>query len=249
MRCVMANFIPYTFTKNDVINNFANELQYKNWLAKQIYNKKIVAIRKGLYVHIDSSGYPLSTKFEIASKIADDSFVCYHSALEFYGVANQVFNIVTVGSIKRFNTFSFNDMEYIRKPIKTNEQITNIVTASVRITSLERTIVDCILDVDAGGGIEEILNALEQIRVLDENRLEQTLKAYDSVLLYQKVGFILEQYKDKLMLSNAFFEMCKSHLTNQIKYFLQDEYNDIEYNSRWQLMAPKNIKSRINGGY
>lgn len=245
----MANFIPYTFTKNDVIDNFANELQYKNWLAKQIYNKKIVAIRKGLYVHIDSSGYPLSTKFEIASKIADDSFVCYHSALEFYGVANQVFNIVTVGSTKRFNTFSFNDMEYIRKPIKTSEQITNVVTASVRITSLERTVVDCILDVDAGGGIEEILNALEQIRVLDENRLEQVLKAYDSVLLYQKVGFILEQYKDKLMLSNAFFDMCKSHLTNQIKYFLQDEYNDIEYNSKWQLMAPKNIKSRINGGY
>lgn len=245
----MADFIPYTFTKNDIIDNFANELQYKHWLAKQVYNKKIVAIRKGLYVHMDSSGYPLSTKFEIASKITDDSFVCYHSALEFYGVANQVFNIVMVGSSKRFNMFSFNDMEYIRKPIKINEQIMNIVTASVRITSLERTIVDCILDIDAGGGIDEILNALEQIRVLDENKLEQVLNAYDSVLLYQKVGFILEQYKDKLMLSNAFFDMCKSHLTNQIKYFLQDEYNDIEYNSRWQLMAPKNIKSRINGGY
>ena len=37
--------------------------------------------------------------------------------------------------------------------------------------------------------------------------------------------------------------------TNQIKYFLQDEYKDIEFNSKWKLMAPKNLKSCLNGGY
>lgn len=49
------------------------------------------------------------------------------------------------------------------------------------------------------------------------------------------------------MLSENFFKICKSHLTNQIKYFLRDEYRDIEYNSDWKLMAPKNLKSRITG--
>lgn len=242
-------FIPYTFAKADIIGNFENDAQYENWIQGQVRAKKIIKVRNGLYVHIDRSGYPLTTKFEIATKIADDAFVCYHSALEYYGVANQVFNTVTVGSKKRFNAFSFDDVDYVRKPVKHNAQILHIVTAGVRVTSLERAVIDCIDDIDEGGGIDEVLNALDQIRILDENKMLETLRAYNSVFLYQKVGFILEHFKEKLMLSDAFFEECKSHLTNQVKYFLQDEYKVIGFNSKWKLMAPKNLISRIHGGY
>ena len=192
---------------------------------------------------------PLTTKFEIASKINDESFVSHHSALEYYGVANQVFNTLTVGSKRKFNDFSFDDVDYTRQAVKDYTQVIYIVTAGVRVATLERAVVDCIDNIDLGGGIDELLNALEQIRVLDENRLAEILQAYNKVILYQKVGFILEQYKDKYMLSDKFFADCKSRLTNQIKYFLNDEYSDIAYNSDWQLMAPKNLKSRISGGF
>ena len=170
----MANFIPYTFTKKDVIGRFKNDKQYENWIASQVRANKILKVRNGLYVHVDVSGYPLTTKFEIATKIADDAYVCYHSALEYFGVANQVFNTVTVGSRKRFNNFTFDDIDYIRKPAKHEVQIMNIVTAAVRVTSLERAVIDCFDDIDAGGGIDEILNALDQIRVLDETKLLET---------------------------------------------------------------------------
>ncbi len=245
----MEKFIPYTFTKKDVIGDFKNDKQYENWIMGKVRAKKVVKVRNGLYVCVDMSGYPLSTKFEIASKIATDAFVCYHSALEYYGVTNQVFHTVTVGSKKRFNDFSFNGIDYVRKPAKHDVQIMNIVTAAVRVTSLERTVIDCIADIDSGGGIDEVLNALDQIRILDENKLLETLQAYDSVILYQKVGYVLECFQDKFMLTDAFFEECQSHLTNQIKYFLQNEYKDVEYNSKWKLMAPKDLKSRIHGGY
>lgn len=245
----MSNYIPYVFTKNDIIDDFASEQQYKNWLAKQVYNKRIAKVRRNLYVQVDASNYPLSNKFEIASKITEDAFLCYHSALEYYGIANQVFNVVTVGSEKRFNSFEFNGVEYMHRPIKCHEEILNIVTSSTRVTSLERTIIDCIFDIDTGGGIEEIIYALEQIRYLDEYKLKAVLDAYNSVILYQKVGYLLEQFKVELGLSNEFFDMCASHLTNQVKYFLQEYYADIEYNSKWKLMAPKNLKSRDNGGY
>ena len=79
----MVEFIPYTFNKKDIIRYFDNDKQYENWIAGQVRSKKIVRIRKGLYVHVDVSGYPLTTKYEIATKIADDAFVCYHSALEY----------------------------------------------------------------------------------------------------------------------------------------------------------------------
>lgn len=245
----MEKFIPYIFTKQEIIKYFKNDKQYDNWIMGQVRTKKVLKVRNGLYVRVDIMGFPVSTKFEIASKIAEDSFVCYHSALEYYGVANQVFNSITVASKIRFNSFIFNDIEYLRKSFKHNVQIINIISSGVRITSLERTIIDCLDDINEAGGIEEILNALEQIRILDEHKLLEVLKTYNSVFLYQKVGFVLEHYKEKFMLSNSFFDECKKHLTNQVKYFVADEYSEITYNSTWKLMAPQNLKSHINGGY
>lgn len=245
----MAKNLPYLFAKKDVIDQFADDKQFENHMASMVRSEKVVKIRNGLYAQIDNLGVPLTTKFEIASKINDDSFVSHHSALEYYGVANQVFNTLTVGSKRKFNDFSFDDVDYTRQAVKDYTQVIYIVTAGVRVATLERAVVDCIDNIDLGGGIDELLNALEQIRVLDENRLAEILQAYNKVILYQKVGFILEQYKDKYMLSDKFFADCKSRLTNQIKYFLNDEYSDIAYNSDWQLMAPKNLKSRISGGF
>ena len=245
----MAKFIPYTFNKQEIIKDFDNEKQLNNWIASKLKSKSLKKVRNGLYVIVDSAGYVYSSKFEIASKISKDSFVSYHSALEFHGVANQVFSDVIVCSSTRFNNFEFEDIEYINKVNKNYVEVMNILTAGVRVSSLERTIIDCIDNINLAGGIEEILNALEQTKVLNEKKLLSVLESYNQVLLYQKVGYILEHFKEQLNLSNDFFEICRSKLTNQIKYFLQDEYKEIEYNATWKLMAPKNLKSRINGGY
>ena len=245
----MSKFIPYTFNIKEILKNFDNEKQLNNWIASKIKSNSIKKVRNGLYVLTDSAGYVFSSKFEIASKISKDSFVSYHSALEFHGVANQVFGDVIVSSSTRFNNFEFDGVEYINKVTKNYVEVMNIVTAGVRVSSLERTIIDCIDNINLAGGIEEILNALEQIKVLDENKLLHVLESYNRVLLYQKTGFILEQYKEQLSLSDEFFKSCQSKLTNQIKYFLKDEYKEIEYNAKWKLMAPKNLKTHIYGGY
>ncbi len=245
----MAKWLPFVITKKDMRSQFSSDMQYENWIAGQLRTKKIMKVRKGLYVLVDVSGEPLATKFEIASKITDDAFLCYHSALEFYGAANQVFNTITVGSESRFNPFTFLGIEYVRKQTKNDYGIAYMEQAGVRVTTLERTVIDCIDDIDACGGIDELLGALGQIRILDERVLLGALDAYSCVLLYQKAGYILQHYQSKFGLSDAFFDECKRHLTKQVKYFLKDEYNEVEYNSEWRLMAPKNLISRIWGDY
>lgn len=243
----MKKVMPYVFTKKDVDVGFDSEEQYQNCIAGLVRSKKIVKVRKGLYVSIDQWGQTMASKYEIATKVAPDAFICYHSALEYYGIANQVFNVVTIGSESRFNSFMFEDIQYVRKLPHHNVQIENSVTAGVRVTSRERTIVDCIDNIDEAGGIDEIFYAIDQIRVLDENKLINTLNAYNSVFLYQKVGFVLSIFNERLMLSKMFFDECKAHLTKQVKYLLKNECSKFEYNSEWQLMVPKNLKSRIRG--
>ena len=111
----MAKFIPYTINKQEIVKEFDSVKQLDNWISKQLKSKKIKKVRNGLYVLVDSAGYVFSSKFEIASKISKDSYVAYHSALEYYGVANQVFSDVIVCSTTRFNSFEFEDVEYINK--------------------------------------------------------------------------------------------------------------------------------------
>ena len=103
----MLDKIPYCFTKSEVILQFSSKDQFDNWIKTKIKNKQIKKIRNGLYVSLDQEGVVNVTKFEIASKISKTAVICYHSALEFYGLANQVFNDMVVGSLSRFNLFEF----------------------------------------------------------------------------------------------------------------------------------------------
>lgn len=241
---------PKLITKKEVIDKFENEKQYSNWIAIKLKSKTYKKVRSNLYALIDPSTNDIySTKFEIASKISDSSFVCYHSALEYYGIANQVFSNVLVGSLTKFNSFVFNDNEFICKHVKDIKFVNNIVNEGIRVSSLEKTIIDCIDNIDLAGGIEEVLNALEQIKYVNENKLLEILKDINKMFLYQKIGFLFELYNNQLDLSNEFFDECKSHISKKVNYFMQYEFKDTELNEKWNLIAPKNIKSRINGGY
>ena len=241
---------PKLITKKEVIDKFENEKQYSNWIALKLKSKTYKKVRSNLYALIDPSTNDIySTKFEIASKISDSSFVCYHSALEYYGIANQVFSNVLVGSLTKFNSFVFNDNEFICKHVKDIKFVNNIVNEGIRVSSLEKTIIDCVDNIDLAGGIEEVLNALEQIKYVNENKLLEILEDINKMFLYQKIGFLFELYNNQLDLSNEFFAECKSHTSKKVNYFMQYEFKDTELNEKWNLIVPKNIKSRINGGY
>ncbi len=235
------DFIPYVFTKKDMIEFFENDKQYYNWVSKEIKKKNIKKVKNGLHIIVDINGYPLANKYEIATAIVDNGFISYHSALEFYGLANQVHNCITVGSNIVFRNFAFDGIEYVCHHEDKYEGVIYLDFAKVRVSSLEKTIIDCIYNINLAGGIEEIIYALDMITTLDENLMLKVLKEYNSVFLYQKVGYILEHYKEQLKFTDSFFDECKSHLTNQVKYFLNDYYKNIKYNATWKLMAPTKL--------
>lgn len=235
----MKIFTPYVFSKEDIFTKFKDVYQYNNWIKKNIRDLNIKKVRNCLYVSLDSKGFNLSNKFEIGTKINEEAYISYHSALEYYGLANQVFNDVIVSSSKRFNNFIFEDSEYLFIKSNNYEQVEFMHDNGIRVTTLERTIIDCIDDINLAGGIEEIINALEQIKYLDEDKLLNALKSYDKIFLYQKTGYLLEKYNDNLKLSNKFFNECRKHLSNQIKYFMDDCDSDVFLNKRWKLIAPK----------
>ena len=169
--------------------------------------------------------------------------------MEYYGIANQVFSNVFVGSLTRFNNFVFNDNEFIFKSAKNIKFVNNIINEGIKVSSLEKTIVDCIDNINLAGGIEEILNALEQIKYLNEKKILEVLLDINKMVLYQKVGYLLELYNNQFEFSDDFFKECKTHISKKVNYLIQYEFKETELNENWKLIVPKNLKSRINGGY
>lgn len=203
-------------------------------------------IRRNLYCMVDPvSGQPTVNKFEIGSRLSDSSYISHHTALEFHGIAHQPFNEVMVTSSTRITPFSFDDIDYHFYQDKIGGQgvITPKGSPLVKVTDLERTLVDCIDRIDRSGGIEELLHCMESITLLDENKLLIYLNSYAKSFLYQKTGYLMERIKDRARLSNDFIETCRTMGKNHVKS-LTNSYESDTFISEWQLYVPQNTIER-----
>lgn len=206
------------------------------------YIKKgyVIKVRNNIYSPVDlSTGLVLANRYQIACALREDAYLSYHSALEYYGLSNQVFNEVYVSSKSRFNHFEFQGVHYKYVAPKINEGVVSATnTKNIRLTNIERTIIDSIYQINKITGYEELCNALEAAHQLDEEKLLIYLKTYNIQSLYQKSGYIFEKYQDNFDFSNQFFETCKSKVKQGVVYLVDVSDNDSKFNKTWQVMEP-----------
>ncbi|MGV8155179.1 MAG: type IV toxin-antitoxin system AbiEi family antitoxin domain-containing protein [Alkaliphilus sp.] len=170
------------------------------------------------------------------------AYISHHSAFEYYGLANQVFYEVYVSSETKFQKFDFGKVTFKYIASRMKEGVVEAKnTTGVRITDLERTVIDSIRDFNKIGGLEELLNCLEGIHYLDESKLRVYLDAYDTQALYQKTGFLLEHYRKDVLLSQEFIDYCKQKIGKSRRYMLSETDEKSHYNSEWELMEPEGL--------
>ena len=235
------------FTHSDMVQLTGSE-SAALWNIKSYLKKGYIErVRRDLYAVISmETEQPIPNRFQVASRITDDSFVTHHSAFEFYGYANQVFYEVYFSTDKRVRPFDYDDLHYQPVLWRGNDSITE-TNNGVRVTSLERTVIDSIADFTKIGGLEELLRCLALIPSLDETKLLEVLDAYGRGQLYQKTGYILEEYKDELSLSEAFFSECIKRSSSS-KTYLFDKQADFVFHPKWLLYAPSDLKRLIDKG-
>lgn len=228
---------------------YTNEESARSAVKRLIKKGTVLKIRNNLYTCVSGETLsPIANRFQIASAINETSFVSHHTALEYYGAIDQVFYEVYVSSKKKFNTFEFDGYTYISVADKIFEGIEKIqLSNGVKISDKERTIIDSIKDMNKISGPEEVNSAIPLMASLDENRLLKYLKLYNNKSLYQRVGFMLEQYKDVLGISDAFFQRCKE-IAGNTKSGIYDEGGETVYNPKWKLLVPKDLLTLKNGG-
>ena len=235
------------FTLDDATYIVKSKTYAMTILRGYIDESLVVKIRRNLYgVTNLATKHIEANRYEIASALTSTAYISYHSALEFYGMANQVFNTMYVASESRFNNFDFDGLSYIyvKSPISVGIE-TPIMSYGIRITSLERTIIDCIDRIDRCGGSEEMLQCFGMIMHVSEVRLMKVLSSYDKATLYKKAGFVLSKFKSRFNLSDAFFQTCKERANVGSK--MLTSYEDCtEYDREWNISYPDTFNSFDN---
>ena len=235
------------FTHRDMVqitgSESAAQWQIKNYLKKGYIGR----VRRDLYAVISmETEQPIPNRFQIASRISDDACVSHHSAFEFYGYANQVYYDVYFATVKKVRPFDYDGLHYQPVVWRGNAGVAE-TNNGVRVTSLERTVIDSIADFTRIGGLEELLRCLTLVPALDEKKLLEALEIYGRGQLYQKAGYILEAYAKELSLSDAFFSECAAGVSGS-KTYLFEKREDFVFHGKWLLYAPKELKKLVDKG-
>lgn len=218
------------------------------WHIRSLLQKGYIErVRHDLYVVISlETDQPIANRYQIASATAEDAYVSHHSAFEYYGVANQVYLEVYFSSQKRLRSFSYDGLAYTYIPSRSTVGIVEDPTR-VRVTNLERTVVDSIRAIDKITDLEELLRCISLIPYLSPDKLLEVLADYENGKLYQKTGYLLEHFQDELSLPESFFAECEDNSTNSKTYFSKTRQAFV-YHRRWKLYAPADPKKIMNKG-
>lgn len=214
----------------------------QNKMQSLVNNEKIVKIKNGLYAMVNPLDKDIySNKFEIATSMYEDAYIIYHTALEFYGLSNQIYNLVQVATknVERKRVFNGYTFEfYNNMPKKFIDTINQ--NSVIRVTSIERTIVDCINKPKMAGGIEEVSIAISGITYIDDEKLLEVLEEYNNSALYNKTGFLLSKMNNDLV-SIEFYKKCKKKIKNDIVDIRENKKLGSYVDKEWNILTSRYI--------
>ncbi|MCB5230105.1 MAG: hypothetical protein LHW55_00585 [Candidatus Cloacimonetes bacterium] len=212
-------------------------------------------IKRGLARKIRNNQYSLvnpatdqlvANKYQIASSITPTSYISHHSAFEYYGLSNQVYNELYVSSKTKFYSFEYEGITYTYVASRMDEGIVEAKNIKgVVITDLERTVIDSIHDVNKIAGFEELLNCIEGVQYLDESKIKKYLQGYNKQILFQRSGFIFEHLQPTLGVSSDLIEYCNRRVGLSKRYLINDAHGRSTFNRKWNLMVPDEIYSMM----
>ena len=237
------------FSMKEVNALYSSERTARVALGKLLKEEMVYKIRNGLYTCTSGeNGGPVANRFQVASAITESSYVSHHSAFEYYGITDQVFYEVYVSSEMRFHDFEFDGYTYHYVKSQMREGVDALqFSGGITVTDKERTIADSIRDLNLIAGLEEVLDCVTSVKGIDEGKLLKYLDKYDSAFLYQKTGFIVEEYQSEMGISEGFVKICGERSGNSKRY-LSRGISEPAYSAKWRLVYPRNIKRLKNGG-
>ena len=227
------------------------------------YHRKaghIVLIRRGLYAVIppgsDPDSYPVDP-FLVGAKLTTDSVLSYHTALEVHGYAYSVREHLTYSAARpvppvTFRSHVFRGVTFPKALCRAGKEDFGVITVDrsgleVRVTCLERTLVDVLDRPDLSGSWEEIWRSLEGVEFFDLDQVVEYALLLDNATTIAKVGFYLEQHRDSLMVEESHLKPLHDLRPRQPHYMDSSNRKSGKIVANWNLVVPVALFERTWG--
>ncbi len=157
--------------------------------------------RKGLITQVERGKYILSNRdvdsFLIGTRLVEPSAIAYSSALNYYGLTEQIPNIIHIQTSKRKQNKEILNVRYQFITISPHKffgiRKEWIGRDSYFITDIEKTIVDCFdLPEYAGGFTEAVKGLFVSHERLDKEKLWQYALKMENNTLIKRLGYLSE---------------------------------------------------------
>ena len=217
----------------------------------------LVHLRRGLYAAVPrgASAHDVQVDpFLLGSLLAPDAVIAFHTALQLHGRAHSLSRRVTYLTRTRAKPFGFRGAEFVPVPVpptlrRLRDMGGGIAEVSrmglpVRVTTLERTLVDVLDAPRHGGGWEEIWRSLESVEFFDVDAVTDYALKLGSAVTVAKVGFFLEQHREELMLEDRHLERLQEHAPSRPMYLERSKREPGRLLGRWNLVVPERMLNR-----
>jgi len=233
-----------------VREEFGWSYQYlrRKYLSKMIMDGRVMRIRNGLYAARNpyETDEALPSKYLVGSKVRDDYYLGYHTALELLGAGHSVNNgcYIAISKGSYFRPFKLGPLHF--QGVQTRDLQTGSITLSmnfgdVKLSNPSRTFVEALHRPELAGGYEESIQSLEGLGGVELKDILKVLDLYDNGTLDRKVGFLLEQFSNNSPYYSGFTENDLDAIEKRIGsgFLYIDRSLPSKLAKRWKLYVPQ----------
>ncbi|MGY8681728.1 transcriptional regulator [Bradyrhizobium sp. UFLA05-153] len=195
----------------------------------------------------------------VASRIREDSVLAFHTALELHGlsysegVETQILSKGRPGELKT----RVGMVRFVAQPAalrRSGRELDGTVVLDrrgldIRVTSLERTLVDCVERPDLAGGNEELSNALQTVSAIEMLKLVELVLARENQSVAGVLGCWLESRREDLLVDDGVLEELKRSAPSSTRPVLGATIQAGEPHPNWKVILPNEfLRPSFEGG-
>ncbi len=188
----------------------------------------------------------------LASKLGPDAVISHASALVALGLSHNVLRRVTFSSTAQPVRRTYRGYEYVRlklsgdlahEPALTRHTLAQSLDGvSVRITSRERTLVECLADPQWGGGLEMLLRSVGAVPSWRLDDILDYLDLLGSPTVVARTAWVLTLSPSRWRLDNGFLQALRDRI-GVGPYYLGDRESSTRFVAQWRLYVPDDVEA------
>lgn len=218
---------------------------------------RIARVKRGVFVRLDGEdgGKCSPPDFvTLASRMAPDAAVAYHTALEVHGCAQSLFERFTFVTWTGTKATSYLGRRLV--PVRPRARLRTagggeawIEQAErggveLRVTSLERTVADVLDRPALAGGVDEVWRSLAAVPAVDPEPLVEYVEVLGSRTLAARLGFYLDGRRDELALPSSVLDRLRTLIPRSPVYL--DRSRPGRLVRAWALIVPHELHPRAD---